>query len=324
MEDAEDEWFATDWAEVIKLSRLLRFQADIAGAMAVKVIFSFFREQVEGAAECGWGLCFQGLAYSQVARVAMEDGGVAAQVGRRMGVGIRDQGQAVEAADQAIHGNVRRQSGFGSKDFIGQVAETFCHGVKAGFGAEHGEPRRPNMSGNQPGVGRSVQDDIKQVSAVESKYGPPVCLEIADFSEGGVDGVNSIEVRREDQGVDFSGCSIALVNAADFDIEDEVNVLPTGGRDAGVDFGFQFRPQFQQAVASVNQLVLQFSDPGRVGEVAGGDDTDALALSPGAESFQAAFPAGGTGQMRMDMEVGKIGHGVARRCFTVPCCRNRW
>ena len=81
-----------------------------------------------------------------------------------MGVGIGNQGIAVQPADQAVHGRVRGEAGFQGENMLGKVGEAVLQTIKAGFGAEQGEPGRPDMGGHQHALRHGFEHDFQQVA----------------------------------------------------------------------------------------------------------------------------------------------------------------
>jgi hypothetical protein len=58
---------------------------------------------------------------------------------------------------------------------------------------------------------------------------------------------------------------------------------------------------------------LKLGEPTRVGEIAGPHHAHPLQLCPAVQPFKGAVPAGGSGLVRVDMEVGGEFHAELRR-----------
>jgi hypothetical protein len=67
--------------------------------------------------------------------------------------------------------------------------------------------------------------------------------------------------------------------------------------------------QAKQARLGRHQFLLELGAPRRMGEVAGRDDSEALAHRPRREMFEVEIAAGGARIFRVDVQVGVKAHG---------------
>jgi hypothetical protein len=71
--------------------------------------------------------------------------------------------------------------------------------------------------------------------------------------------------------------------------------------------------QAKQARLGRHQFLLELGTPRRMGEVAGRDDSEALARRPRREMFEVEIAAGGARIFRVDVQVGVKAHGGSAR-----------
>ena len=74
--------------------------------MAVQVILAFIREKLNGAGKTLAGA--QSRSHGRKREPSGKEIGLPADLLRRMGVGVGDQGEAVQRAQPPIHGRIRR------------------------------------------------------------------------------------------------------------------------------------------------------------------------------------------------------------------------
>ena len=86
-------------------------------------------------------------------------------------------------------------------------------------------------------------------------------------------------------------------------------VRHAGGKRRG-DALLDIRAQAEQPGLGRDELLLQLGRPGRVAEVAGADDADALARRPPGQVLEIEVPAGRAGIFRMHVQVGVEAHGI--------------
>ncbi len=158
--------------------RLRRLQAHAAGAVAVQVVLALLGEELDRAAVPLPRL--QRPADREVVEVGVEGAGLAAQHGRRVGVRVADQGEAVEPRDPPVHRRIGGEPRLHREDVRRQIAVALLHRVEARLRAQDGEPGRPDVGGDQIGVRPALQGDLQQVPRVEPEDGPAVRVEVAD------------------------------------------------------------------------------------------------------------------------------------------------
>ena len=253
-------------------------QTDAAFAVTVHVVLAFLGEEFDGADEAVPG--FQRPPDREVVDLRVEGGRLAAQLGRRMGVGVRDQAIAVEERHPPVHRRVGGQPGLDREDVVGEVAVAIGDRVESRPRAQHGEPRRPDMGGNQVGAGPGLQRDLEQVPGIEAEDRPAVGVEVADPPEAGGEAVGGVEIRDVDEVVDLPGQVALLVDRRDLHLEHEPDNIGATSRQHGVNIRLYVRAQPEQSRLGRDELFLQLGTPRRVGEVAGADDRDPLLHGP--------------------------------------------
>lgn len=202
-----------------------------------------------------------------------------------MGVGIGNERVAVQGADHAVHGRIGRKARFQRKDMVGKVAVAVFQPVKAGFGTEEREPGRPDVRRDHDPGGRAFQHNFQQVARIQTQDGATVRGQVADLRQAQGKALRILQGGHKDQVVDFAHLPQALVDGADFRLEQKERPLPRPCR-AQVFWqalqGFRRAPQSVQAAGRVRfQLFRQFRPPLGVGEIAGAQNVNALAARPG-------------------------------------------
>ena len=172
VQHAHGQGLAADRADIVQGQGIARFQHHVAGPVPVQMVFAFFGIEFHGAQKTAVqvflgfapGRRAQGREHARVRGRPGKKIGLATQVGSGMGVGIGNQGIAVQPADQAVHGRVRGEAGFQGENMLGKVGEAVLQTIKAGFGAEQGEPGRPDMGGHQHALRHGFEHDFQQVA----------------------------------------------------------------------------------------------------------------------------------------------------------------
>jgi len=130
-------------AATVQLAGPLRLEAQPALAVAVKVVFALLGVELDGAEKSATAT--QGSEHGAVGRLDVQQVGLAAELGRRVGVGAGDQGESIQTAHAPVHWRVRRQPGLGGEDVTSEVTEALLDRVESRLGAEHRKPRCPDM-----------------------------------------------------------------------------------------------------------------------------------------------------------------------------------
>ena len=148
----------------------------------------------------------------------------------------------------------------------------------------------------------SMLDKIKsdKIKIPEVRGFPGIAHRVSGFLKG----------RRIEQVVHLAHPIAALVDAADLDRQEEAHRGAGRRMHALVDRGGQVVAQTKKPRARRHQLVAQFGEPARVGEVAGGDHRDAFALGPGVQVLQVERATGRSRQVGVNVQVRHEGHGA--------------
>ncbi len=116
----------------------------------------------------------------RIRQAGIQQIGLPAQLGGRVGVGMGDQGEAIQSRNPPVHGRVGGKAGFHRVDIGGQVLEALFYGVEPGKSSEQGKMRRPDMSGDEYRLRAGLQRDFQKVPAVQSQNRASVGVNIAD------------------------------------------------------------------------------------------------------------------------------------------------
>src|SRR5262245_32769396 len=101
---------------------------------------------------------------------------------------------------------------------LGKVPVALRDRVEAGLRSERSEPWRPDMRRHEISMGSAFQHDLEQVAGIEAEDRPPVRGDIADAREAFRDAVDSGEIGRIDQVMNFAGALALFVDRGDFDL----------------------------------------------------------------------------------------------------------
>ena len=220
--DADGQFAPTGGTAALHAHGLRRFQADVAGAVAVQVVLALLGEKFDGALETLARL--DGAPEGRVTGLAGEQIGLARQLCRRMGVRVGDERAAVESGDAPVHRRVRRKTGLQGADVTGEVAETFLDGVKARESPQQGKVRRPDVRGDEHGLRACFQRHLQQVAAIQAENRPAVGMKVADALQPRGEPFRRFERRHEDDVVYLARAAVLLVNGADLGAEDKTRL----------------------------------------------------------------------------------------------------
>ena len=228
-----------------------------------------------------------------------------------MGIGVGHQPEPVQGRHPPVHRRVRRQAGLDREDVRREVPVALVDGVEAGLRTERREPRGPDMGGDEIRAGPGLQRNFEQMPGIETEDRPSVRVQIADSGQTVDHPIRGFEVRGVDQVVDLPGLVELLVDGRDLDRQHEPDrgaPAPARRGQALLDVPLQVRTQAEQPRLRRHELVLQLRPPGRVREVAGADDADALLAGPDGQMFEIAVSAGCAGVLGVDVQVGVEPH----------------
>ena len=114
VQHADGDFLSAHRAAPAVLRRFLRFQAALAGPVAVQVILALLRKKLDGTLEALPR--FQGFFQRGIIQIARQQIRFPAQLLRGMGVGIGHQQMPVQGGEQPVHGRVGGQAGFQGVD----------------------------------------------------------------------------------------------------------------------------------------------------------------------------------------------------------------
>ena len=301
---------------------LLGADPDPALAVPVQVVLALFGEELDRAVQAPPGP--QRVGHREVVQLRAEHGGLPAQHRRGVRVGVADQPVGIQRRAGPVHRRIRRQAGFHREDVTGQVGVAVPDRVEAGLGAEHGEPWRPDVRGDQEAAGTGRQGDLQQVPGIEAEDGPPVGGQVADLGQRLRDAVGGFEARRVQEMVHLTGPLIAAVDRGDLDREEETDRAGAGGRRIAQQPPLEVRADAEQAGLGRDQGVFQLRGPRGMGEVAGAEHAQALAQRPPGQMLDVAVLAARARELRVDMQVGveHVGPILPRPAVSRAGCRS--
>ena len=102
--DADGQSLAAHRTATPVLTGLGRREADIAAAVTVEVVFALFGEELQRTPIAV--ARFQGVAQGKIVQLGVEDAHLAAQLFRRMGVGVGHQPETVQRRHPPVHRRV--------------------------------------------------------------------------------------------------------------------------------------------------------------------------------------------------------------------------
>ena len=208
--------------------RLLRVPGDPAFAVTVVVVFSLFRKEFHGAEKPVRIARPQGRGQGLIGEFGIEEIGLTSQFLGRVGIGVGDDGEAIEKTAAPVHGRIAGEARFHGVDVLGQVTVALVNRVKARLVPQGREPGGPDMGGDEDIVFVGLQDDLQQVPGIQPQDGAAVRGDIAELSQPVLDLLHRLEVRGQDHMVNLAGLVALLVDGADLRGEHKTNV-PVGG-----------------------------------------------------------------------------------------------
>ena len=302
--DADRHRLAARRATPAVRDRGCRFPADPALAMPIQVVLAFLRKELDGAAIPAGVTACERPEQRIVAQLRVEHGCLPRQLRRRVGVGAGDERVAVQPGDAPVHRRIGREAGLYREDLRRQIGETLLDRIEPGPGAQDGEPRRPDVSGNQVAALIGFQDDLQQIPAVKTQDRASVGADVADLLELSLQVRSGLERGGEDDVVHLAGPVELLVDVADLAADQEPDGPATGCGHLVRHRGLELRPQPEQPVFGRIELFLHLGEPAGMGDVAGGDHLHPLELRPLPEVLQRQLPAGGARVMGVEVQVG--------------------
>ena len=150
--------------------------------------------------------------HGEVVQLRIEHTCLAADPGRRVGIGIGDQRVPVEAGEPPVHGRVRREPRLQGEDLAGQIVVALFDRVEARLGAQHREPRRPDVGGDQVAPFARLKRDLQKVAGIEPQNGTAVGIHVADPCQAILHALGLLQVRGVDEMVDLAGAAVLLVD----------------------------------------------------------------------------------------------------------------
>ena len=213
--DPDGQWLMADRAEVVQLPAFFGTEADVAFAMAVKVVFPFLRKEFHRADQAAVVFFLQGPPQAGKLKVGVEQISLASQLRRRVTVRIGDQPVPVKAGEQPVHGRIGRKPGFQGKDMPAQISKAFLNGIESRLGPEQGKPRCPDMGRHQEAVIGVFQQDFEQIAGVKTENGAAVRFDVADGGKFCIDPGGIFEGWDIEKIMDLADLAVPFVNTAD-------------------------------------------------------------------------------------------------------------
>ena len=307
--DADRQRLAAHRAAPPVLPGLAGREADVAMAVPVQVVLALLGKEFQRAPVPLARL--QRPAQGEVVQLGVEDAHLPSELFRGVGVGVGHEPETVQGRHPPVHRRVRGEARLHREDVGAQVPVAVVDGVEARLRAQRGEPGRPDMGGNEIGAGVRFQGDLQQVPGIEAQDRASVRVQVADPRQAVHHPLRRVEAGGVDQVVDLARLVELLVDGRDLDREHEPHrapAAPAGRRKPLLDGPLQIRPQAEQPRLRGHELFLQLGPPRRMGEVAGGDDADALLARPDGQMLEIAVPAGRAGVLGVDVQIGVEGH----------------
>ena len=310
--DAHRQRLAAYRASAPMFPRLAGREADVAVAVAVQMVLALFGKELQRTPVPLARL--QRSAQGEIVQLGVEDAHLPSELFRRMGIGVGHEPEAVQGRDPPVHRRVRGKARLHGENVGAQVPVAVVDGVETRLRAERREPGRPDMGGDEIRAGVRFQGDLQQVPGIEAQDRPSVRVQVADPGQAVHHPLRCLEIRGVDQVMDLSCLVELLVDGRNLDRQHETHrapAAPAGRRKPLLDGPFQIGPQAEQPRLRGHELLLQLGPPRRMGEVARGDDADALLAGPDGQMLKVAVPAGGPGVLGMDVQIGVEGHAAA-------------
>jgi hypothetical protein len=159
-------------AEPSVLPRFGWMQTNLAFPVPVKVVLALFRKELYRSLKAFF--LTHGFHEEIIIKGDIKNVGFSSKLGRGVGIRVGDKNISVQAREEPVHQGIGGEPCFESIDMRAKISEAFLYGIKPGFGAEKREPGRPDMCRNEKRSRARLQDDLKEVSRIESENGPPI------------------------------------------------------------------------------------------------------------------------------------------------------
>ena len=266
MHHTDRERLAARRTPAFPLAGFARGEANVAGAVPVQMVLALLGKELQRAFVPLPGL--QRPAQREVVEVGVEHAHLPSELLRRMGVRVGNQPEAIQRRHPPVHRRIRRKTGLDREDVGREVPVALVDGVEAGLRPERGEPRGPDMGGDEIRAGTRFQRDLQQMPGVEPQNRPPVRVQVADPGQAVDHPVGGFEIRGVDQVVDLAGLVELLVDGRDFDRQHEPDrgiAAPARRGQPFCDEPLQVRAQAEQPRLGGHELLLQLGPPRRDG-----------------------------------------------------------
>jgi hypothetical protein len=145
---------------------------------------------------------------------------------------------------------------------------------------------------------------LQKVFGVKTQDGPAIRGDISNAVQPFIHLGHRGHIGHKDQVMNFPRLFAFLVDTANLTGEQKQGGAGTGRRNLPVHGLLNIRPQPVKPLFGLNQFVLEFREPARVGEIAGAHDGDPLFSCPKGEVLRVQVSGSGPGKPRVDMEIG--------------------
>ena len=284
--------FPADRTAIPMRDTRLRMPADATLAMTVKVIFPLFWKKLKGTQILIPITTFERAEERVIGPRGVKNRRLARQLGRRMGIRVRDERIAVQIRDAPTHGWVGGKASLHGKDLIGQIAKTFFHRVKTRLGAKHGKPRRPDVGGDKVAARVGLQRNLQQITRIQPQDRPAIGANVANALQPGLKEIKRRKAGEKAEIVHFAHLVMALVDVADLAAQQKAHRGVTGCGHLRLDRRKQLLFQPKEPILRRLQLGAQLGQPARVGNIPRGHHLHPLDLRPFGEVLQVEILAG--------------------------------
>ncbi len=307
MHHPQGQGFAAPGAETAQALRLFRLQPEAAMPVAVQVVLAFLGKKLDGAAEALPGA--QGPGQLGINRGDLKYIGLPAQFLGRVGVGVGHQQEAVQVGDPPVHGGIGRQAGLHRIDVGGARLEALLQGIEAALAAQNGKPGGPDVGRNHQGPGIDLQDQFQHEPGVQAQDGAAVGSHVAQAAQALGELLGRGQIGEHQEQVDLAHLAGLFINGAHFAGDHEAH---RGHRFPWRSREVQGHGQTRFEGVHPRRRRLEFGgqvrQPLGMGAIAGAHHLHPLITAPEIQVLQVGVPAGGDGEMRMDMQVGDDFH----------------
>ena len=184
-------------------------------------------------------------------------------------------------------------------DHGGQVSEALLHRIKAGESPKHGKMGRPDMGRHKNSLRADIQGKLQQIVAGYAQDRPSVGMDVPHGLQLCSHPLRRLKVRQDNEVVDLPDPALLFVDGADLPGDDKAG-LRKGSCRPGNCLLFL---QGIKALLRRHQGLPQLLPPGRVGEVPGADEADALLPSCQGQCLHRQIFAGGSGISGMNVQI---------------------